>query len=71
LGDAFSAGDSGITTVAFFTMRSSGMTAGDFYNIDELRVGTSFADVVPVPEPGTWAFCAALAVGFVAWRFRA
>jgi len=67
--DAFSTGDSGITSVAFFTMRSSGMTLGDFYNFDELRVGTTFADVVPVPEPGTWSLIF-VSVGLITWFVR-
>jgi hypothetical protein len=36
--------------------RNSGATNDLFY--DEIRYGTTFADVVPIPEPSTWALLA-------------
>jgi hypothetical protein len=44
-----------------------------FMTIDELRIGNTWADVTPVPEPGTWAMllvgCAAMGAG-VGFRKR-
>lgn len=45
--------------MSFFTFRTLGLASSpnpDFYYIDELRIGQSFADVVP--EPGTLALIA-------------
>ncbi|MEX2213199.1 MAG: PEP-CTERM sorting domain-containing protein [Phycisphaeraceae bacterium] len=43
--------------IDFFTARAAGIINDDFYLFDELRIGTSFASVVPiaVPEPATLA----------------
>ncbi len=38
--------------------------------VDDLRVGTSFADVVAVPEPSTFALFGLGAIGLLARRFR-
>ena len=39
-------------------------------NFDELRIGTTFADVAPVPEPATAGLLAAGALGLLARRRR-
>lgn len=49
--------DIGISSVSFFSVRTANLAAGDQTLFDELRVGTSFADVV-IPEPTTWALLA-------------
>jgi hypothetical protein len=38
--------------------------------VDELRVGTTFADVTPVPEPGTGALVLVTALSAVGFRAR-
>ena len=38
-------------------------------NLDEFRIGTTFDDVAPVPEPSTW-LGAGLLVGLVSWSQR-
>ncbi|MGE9267861.1 MAG: hypothetical protein ACQKBY_07170, partial [Verrucomicrobiales bacterium] len=42
-------------TISYFTTRGfnleNGGSTDDRYIMDELRIGTTFADVVPVPEP--------------------
>jgi len=47
-------GDSLNTSIPFFSLRTTNLDADDRYQFDELRVGTTFADVVPIPEPSTW-----------------
>jgi len=37
---------------------------------DELRIGTTWADVTPVPEPSTWALIGLAAATFLVQRFR-
>jgi MYXO-CTERM domain-containing protein len=41
--------NSNVSTVAGLTLYSTGA-----FSIDELRLGETFADVTPVPEPATW-----------------
>jgi hypothetical protein len=48
---------------------NSGNTPG--FNFDELRIGTTYADVTPVPEPAAGMLCAALAWLVAARRRRA
>lgn len=52
--------DSGTAAISYFTLRISNIETDDQYRFDELRIGTTWADVVPVPEPSA---CAALAGG--------
>jgi hypothetical protein len=54
--------DSGIAAISYFTLRISNLETTDQYRFDELRIGTTWADVVPVPEPSA---CAAVAGGLV------
>lgn len=37
---------------SFLGIRTANFDAGDFLLIDELRIGTTWGDVVPAPEPG-------------------
>ena len=44
--------DAGFSSLSHFTIRTNAVDANDAFLFDELRVGTTFADVVPViPEP--------------------
>lgn len=52
---AVSEGDAGISIVDRFSIRTVELDTGDIYLLDELRIGTSWADVItPIPEPSTW-----------------
>jgi hypothetical protein len=46
---------SGNTAVSFFTLRTDSIDSTDLYWFDELRIGTTWADVVAAPEPAAWA----------------
>jgi hypothetical protein len=39
-------------------------------NVDEIRFGTTYADVVPVPEPSTLAMCVATLFALIAYAWR-
>jgi len=56
--------------VAFdrITMRGVG-TTNDF-TYDELRFGTTFSDVTPIPEPGVYALALSLVAGGMAFLKR-
>lgn len=55
--DASYSGDSGISSITQIGFRSANLDAGDVVLIDDLRLATAWADVVPqaVPEPGSIA----------------
>jgi MYXO-CTERM domain-containing protein len=44
--------------------------AGSIYQFDEIRIGTSYADVTPTPEPGALLVVAAGVLSVGAWRRR-
>lgn len=50
---ATSSASGGFSSIPVFSLRTFNLDVGDAYRFDELRVGTTFADVVPtsVPEP--------------------
>lgn len=65
--------DAGFESLSFFTVRASNLESTDQYRFDELRIGTTWADVVtaPIPEPSAWAplaGAAALSAAFLRRR---
>lgn len=68
--DALDSGDSGVSSVSNFVARSAFHEDGDTFVIDDIRIGTTFGDVV-VPEPSALvlAVLASLAL-FLATRRR-
>jgi hypothetical protein len=53
-------------------MRETGGTAGSGFLVDEIRIGTTWDSVTPVPEPSTYVVLVGLlALGVVALRRRA
>jgi hypothetical protein len=54
------------STYNYFTVRTSGVDSGDLYYFDELRIGTSWASVVP--EPASASLIALAAAGLLLRR---
>lgn len=65
---ATSAGGTGPATLGNFTVRTARLEATDVFSIDNLRIGTTFADVVP--EPASIGVLVAAACGALASRRR-
>jgi hypothetical protein len=64
-------GGSGLTTsLSSFGFRSANLDTGDKVYYDTLRIGTTWADVVPVPEPATFIAGALLVLPFGASTIR-
>ncbi|MFT3736305.1 MAG: hypothetical protein QM776_15005 [Rhodocyclaceae bacterium] len=51
--DASFSGNSGLSSLQWLGFRSANLDAGDTVLIDRLRIGTTWADVSPVPEPAS------------------
>jgi MYXO-CTERM domain-containing protein len=49
---ATNAAGSGVSQFDNFVLRTARTDAGSLYDFDQLTIGTTFADVVPAPEPG-------------------
>jgi hypothetical protein len=56
--------------ISHLTMSTVGIDAADFYLIDELRIGSTFADVVPVPEPSLISMCVIAGTSGLIWHSR-
>jgi hypothetical protein len=68
LPDATDLGDAGIGTLSHFSVRSFNLDVDDIYQFDDVRIGTTFADVVP--EPGSIALLGIAAGGLLTTRRR-
>jgi hypothetical protein len=66
---ATAAANTGVSTFDNFMLRTARTDVGSLYNFDQLTIGTTFADVVPIPEPTT-AAAAAAGVGLLLIRRR-
>lgn len=60
-------GGTDMTAISQFLIRGAAGSPSGI--MDELRIGTTWASVTPVPEPSTWAL-AGLGAGLVLWRLR-
>lgn len=54
--------DGGIATITSLNYRTARFTNGDVLSVDNVTIGTMFADVVPVPEPATTSLVAGTAL---------
>ncbi|MCD8481976.1 MAG: PEP-CTERM sorting domain-containing protein [Verrucomicrobia bacterium] len=62
-------GGTDLATISQFLIR--GANGSPAMTMDELRIGSTWASVTPIPEPSTYAaLFGLLALGFVAWRRR-
>jgi hypothetical protein len=61
--DAVRSADSTISTISFFSLRTANLDAADRVQFDELRLGTTFADVVPEPATGVLMMLGAMLLG--------
>jgi hypothetical protein len=58
-----------INTVLIHSGASDFSSASGGIDFDELRIGTSWADVTPIPEPGAWgAIAGAGSLALCGWR---
>jgi hypothetical protein len=62
--------NSGVSSLTSFNIRTARFASGDVYSVDNVLIGTTYADVVVTPEPGTLAMAGAALFGFVARRRR-
>ncbi len=60
----------GSNTINFLGFKISNADAGDSLNLDAIRIGTAWGDVVTVPEPSTWALLAASGAFLAVFRRR-
>ena len=62
--------NTGTGTYSNFILRSARTDSGSTNNFDALTIGTTFADVVPIPEPSILAWLIVPAVGLLWHRSR-
>jgi hypothetical protein len=65
---ATNAAGTGVGTFDNFVLRTARTDASSLYDFDNLTIGTTFADVVPAPEPGTLGLLGVCAVGMLRRR---
>lgn len=56
--NAFASADTGISSMTHFSIRNFGFESGDSVLMDEIRIGTTLEDVIPIPEPAPMALLA-------------
>lgn len=66
---SFDLNSSANTTINYFGLRLQQADATDFLNVDEIRIGNTWSDVV-VPEPAAWMLLAAAGTFFMVTRRR-
>jgi hypothetical protein len=62
--------NSGIASLSSFNIRTTRFASNDVYSVDNVLIGTTYADVVNTPEPGTLAMAGAALFGFGARQRR-
>jgi hypothetical protein len=62
--------NSGVSSLTSFNIRTARFASNDVFSVDNVLIGTTYADVVNTPEPGTLAMAGAALFGFVARRRR-
>ena len=62
--------DSTIKTISSFNVRTARFSTTDVYSIDNVSLGSTFADVVPTPEPGSLALLGLGAAGLLRRKRR-
>lgn len=60
----------GNSAINYLGFKMQNADAGDSFNLDEIRLGTTWADVTAVPEPATWALLAGVGTFFMIFRRR-
>lgn len=61
---------SGIQNLSIRQLYNADNTTPNPFSVDEFRLGTTFADVTPIPEPSTWALLAGSLTALMVFRRR-
>lgn len=62
--------NSGVSSLTSFNIRTARFATNDVFSVDDVSIGTTYADVAVSPEPGTLAMAGAALFGLVARRRR-